>query len=317
MGRKIRLVQYRTEMVGNKLKILFLWQGLDDNIHKWDDGLRRALQRLEQMYDIIYWDAEDVKMITQSFDVILYWEAPITIKGKNQHIYRYIQGMKQKKALLFAGGRIEKDWVKEFDLLFVESDINEKECATLGIPWMRAFGINEEIMVPVKQPKIWDGIMQATFAGWKRHELFADALGEKGLVVGRKQQQDLNGYNHCLKKKVMIIPEVQHDILPSLIGASHAVVNTSEFWGGGQRCTLEGMACDVPVIVMSDSPKNCEYVRESGAGIICEPNQEAIRAAVAEVKSGKIKGGREYIESKWSSKHYAMALHNGIMQILQ
>lgn len=302
--------------MARKLRLLFLWQGMDGRYGLWKDGLWLAMKRLENLFEVTYLDAEKIRMLDYEPDVVLYWEAPVTIIGKNGHIYKEIMNLPYPKALLFAGGRIEKEWVKGFDLLFVESKINEDECDRLGIPWMRAFGVNEEIMVPMKQPKIFDGIMQATFAGWKRHEIFADALGEKGLVVGRKQENDRNGYDRCVKKHVCILPEASPEILPGLINASYAVVNTSEFWGGGQRCTLEGMACDVPVIVMNDSPKNREYVEESGAGLVCDPNPEAIREAIEQIKIGKIRGGRSYIEAKWTSKHYARSLHDGIMSIL-
>ena len=80
--------------------------------------------------------------------------------------------------------------------------------------------------------------------------------------------------------------------------------------------TLEAMACNVPPIVMSDSPKNVEYVEESGYGLVVDPNPEAIRDAIDRLKPVKEHSGRKYIESKWTIQHYADALIKGIKEIL-
>jgi hypothetical protein len=61
---------------------------------------------------------------------------------------------------------------------------------------------------------------------------------------------------------------------------------------------------------MSDSPKNAEYVIESGAGVVCEPTPEAIRLAIEEAKTKT--GGYEYVQSKWTEKHYADAILKAI-----
>ena len=93
---------------------------------------------------------------------------------------------------------------------------------------------------------------------------------------------------------------------------SRTSVNTASLWGGGQRMTLESMACNILPIVMKDSPKNIEYVEESGFGWVVEPNADAIRNAVEKLKDTKTTMGVDYIMSKWTSKHYADNLRKGI-----
>lgn len=276
---------------------------MDGRYGKWKDGLFSAMKHIEKEHEVRYFEPKDEKLNEFKPDWVLFWEAPCCLNGPQQSEYLWVCNLPYKKALLFAGGPLKQEWVQWFDHVFVESKINADEAEVQGIPHSIAFGVNEEIFRPMKKTKIFDGIMQATFAGWKRHELFAQALGNKGLAVGRWQAHDTNGFNECIKKEVTVLPEMTPDLVVHMINTSHTVVNTSEFWGGGQRCTLEGMACDVPVIVMADSPKNREFVEESGVGLVVEPSPQAIRDAVEKLK-GKT-GGRDYVMSKWTGKHYA------------
>lgn len=302
------------------MKVAFIWQGINGRYGHWQDGLYAAMKLIEKDHEVEYCDVDELgKLYVFQPDVVLYWEAPCTLKGKDAEKYRAVMDLPYKKALLFAGGPVERETCRGFDLYFVESRLNEEEFEALGLPWRRAFGVNEAIFKPEPYTKLYDGVMQATFAGWKRHELFAEALGDQGLVCGRLQDHDRNGFNECVKRGVKILPEQGTPVVSMLINKSHTVVNTSEFWGGGQRCTLEAMACGVPVIVMADSPKNREYVEESGGGMVVEPKAEAIRDAIALIKQDPyifgIKGAN-YIKSHWTARHYADALLAGIAQII-
>lgn len=308
------------------MRLAFCWQGFDNRYGQWQDGLYAAMKLLEKEHEVKYFDFPLKDMESFNPDVVLYWEAPVTQRGKDAENWYSVTNLPYKKCLLFAGGPLKAIDVKDFDLVFVESAINEEDCEREGIPYKRAFGVNTKIFKRVcwlrgsyiPLPVIYDGFMQATFAGWKRHELFAQALQSKGLVAGRKQEHDLNGYNECVKQKVSILPEQSAEEVAKLINQSHAVVNTSEYWGGGQRCTLEAMACGVPVIVMSDSPKNREFVEESRGGLICNPDVASIREAVELCKLPNDMGlkGYEYVKKYWSETEYRDALLEGIESII-
>ena len=293
-------------MAQKRLKIGFIWQGFSGRYGQWRDGLYRAMKRIEERHDVRYMEPWDD---FTGCDVLLYWEAPCTIHGENGEFYRRVKETPTRKALLYAGGPWTPDMVEGFDHVFVESALNEKEFEMNGISWSRAFGINEDIFFPMDIPKAYDGFMQATFAAWKRQPLFAEALGAKGVLCGRYQANDKEPWEHSAQS--IRLPEMPYSAVNALLNASHTAVNTSEFWGGGQRCTLEAMAAGVPVIVMEDSPKNREYVEESGAGLVVDPGPIAIREAVETIKGWSDaykKRGVEYIKSKWTSKHYADAI---------
>lgn len=273
---------------------------------QWNDGLAAAMRIIEKEHTVTYHDQYSTTW--EDSDVILLWEAVCCANGEYQDFYNAIRRSNKKKILLFAGGPIEFINAVGFDLYLVESEINEKEFEALGLPWMRAFGVNTQVMRPEKQPKVFDAIFQATCASWKRLDLFSQALGDKGVVCGRYQENDRMPFEHVRNNGTLLLPELKQEAVASLINASYVHVNTSEFWGGGQRSLLESLSCGVPAIAMSDSPKNSEYILESGAGLICEPTPEAIREAIATVKANYehyASKARPYVESKWTEQIYA------------
>lgn len=298
------------------MKIAFCWQGISGRYGHWDDGLKKAMELIAREHTVTYHEPhERIKDV----DVILYWEAPCTIQGKDKMNYLNILTNPIPKALLFAGGPLKKEWVEGFDMLFVESQINADECEKLGIPYRIAFGVNTDIFNPQTQPKVFDAIHPATCASWKRLDLFAKSLKEKGVVCGRRQETDPSGFDECKKQGTLLLPEVSYPVLASLMNASHMLVQTSDFWGGGQRATLEALACGIPVICMEDSPKNREYVEESGAGIVVKPEVGAIREGIETIKEWSAydkQKGIEYVATKWTAAHYAVSLLQGIKQIV-
>lgn len=294
-------------------KVAFIWQGLDGRYgDKWFDGLHGAMKLIEKVHEVHYIDAigAEEKLNAIKPDVILFWEAPCSILGKDSVHYKHIMQRQERKALLFAGGMIRPEWVRGFDMLFVESRVNEEDCERYGIPYARAFGVDTDIFKTPKKPtpKEYKAVFHATFADWKRHDLFAQAFGSDGAVCGRKQEFDLNGYNECVARGVHIFPELYGKELVDFLLKGEVLVNTSNEQGGGQRCTLEAMALGLPVVVMSNSPKNCEYVLESSAGVIVDPSPEAIRKGVEDIKSWtkeEKERGVAYVKGKWTHRHYA------------
>ena len=304
------------------MKVALIWQGFDGRYGQWRDGLWAAMQLIEKEHEVGYFDFKNGRIeriiYTSNFtpkgvksqlvqdineykpDVVLYWEAPVTNKGKDADNWFSVCALPYPKALLFAGGPLRAIDVKDFDLVFTESQINDEDCEREGIPHKRAFGVNTQIFKPLEVEKKYDAFLQATFAEWKRHTLFAEAIGSKGAVAGRLQEHDRNGYDACIKRKVTIFDELPAEEVNILINASYCVLNTSEYWGGGQRCTLEAMAAGIPVIVMADSPKNREYVEEGGGGLVVEPDANLIREAAEKIKT-------------WDSGEISSALLNSFL----
>lgn len=284
------------------MKVAFIWYGITGRYGHWNDGLYWAMKELEKEYEVTYHEPTDE---IPEDAIVLFWEAPCTLAGQNHAWYKRVQDLPNKKALLFAGGPIKKEWVEGFDHVFVESKINLDEFTALGVPCSTAFGVNAEMFKPMGVEKKWDAIHQGTSASWKRQWLGAEAFGEKMLLVGRFQAEDPFPFQESERLGATVLPEQPYEEVARLLNASRVLAQTADYWGGGQRATLEAMACDVPVICMTDSPKNREYVEESGFGEVVEPSAPQIKAAFERIQANPPQGGRDYVLSKWTHHHYA------------
>lgn len=298
--------------MAERSRIAFVWQGISGRYgHDWKDGLWGAMQLIEKEHQVTYHEPTDEIPLDA---IILYWEAPCTaVSPKDKQNYLRIRSLPNRKALLFAGGPIKREWLDGFDHVFVESKINAGELEDLGISHSTAFGINEEIFHPMNLEKKWWGIHPGACASWKRQGFVGEALGDKGLVCGRIQPGNIDtfGFDRCKELGTTVLPQQTPEELAVLLNQSHCLLQTSAYWGGGQRATLEALACNIPVVCMSDSPKNREYVEESECGLVVEPELGRIKDGVGIVmKENWGNRGRDYILSKWTQKHYADALLN-------
>lgn len=302
------------------MKIAFVWQGLSQaRIYgHWGDGLRGAMDVIEKSHEVKYFEPwEEITDV----DIILYWEALCTYAGKDRDNFQKVRKNPLPKILLFAGGPIKDEWCDGFDLFMVESKINEEEFSAIGRRWLRGFGVDTRKMKPEKQPKVFAAAFPSTCASWKRQGLFSRAMKSQGVICGRFQESDPIGFMNARENGTLVFPELPYEAVNTLYNGSVCCVNTSDYWGGGQRTTLEAMAAGIPVIVMSDSPKNREYVEESGCGLVIEPDENKIRQAVEDIKHWDLEKTREkclaYIQSKWTHEHYANAIIQGIMEVLK
>jgi glycosyltransferase involved in cell wall biosynthesis len=295
------------------MRIAFCWtNGVrnKDVFNHWNDGLRAAMKLIEAEHEVTYHEPyEDLPTV----DWILFWEAPCTFaSGEWGAAYKKVMSSPQKKALCFAGGPIKPEWVEGFNHIFVESKINKDEFDALGIKNSTAFGVNTDVFKPMNEDKTHTTVTHGTCAGWKRQNLVCQAFGERALVFGRPQETDMYPFNECTKCNSTVLLEQSYEETARLINTGEVAVNCADFWGGGQRQTLEAMACNLDVVVMSDSPKNREYVEESSAGIIVNPDPDSIKRGVFALQPNKRKRGRDYVLSKWTHHHYKEALLNAL-----
>lgn len=292
-------------------RIAFIWQDGPRYDWQWHDGLWAAMKILEKDFEVGYFTPYEVaKVVAFVPDVILFWGA-----ATDNNASKVLAWPFKKKCLLFGGGALSADLVSGWDMVFVESWLDEYTLSSSKMPFRRAFGVNEALFHPQTLPKRYRAVLAGTFAAWKRHDLFAKSVGHGGVAIGIKQDHEKWCYEVCEKEGVRIFEELPRSEIARVINESDVALNTADRWGGGQRLTLEAMACNVPPIVMSDSPKNAEFVQEAGFGVVCQPDVDSIQKAMVEAVA-QPKTGREYILSKWTSQHYADALKDGIKTIL-
>lgn len=217
--------------------------------------------------------------------------------------------------LCFAGGPTDHPFLANFQHVFVESKVYEDAFRSQGVSVSRAFGTNEQLFRPEpRTPKVFDAIYPASFCFHKNQELFARALGSRGLCVGPQNEEAIVG--RCLQLGTPVLGRVSSKTLCDLFNMASCTVIPNGPNGGSQRTVLESLACNVPVVCADDNDKCREFIEESGFGLIVPPIAEAIREAVAEVMhTAWTPRGRDYILSKWTSTHYADALEQGILKV--
>lgn len=293
------------------------------------DGFLRALGLLRDKYNwetifikksspgffehpyVLFKYAEDVKkeVFEQKPDVIL------VFGDLSRPILGELCGGGVPIALAFTGG-YHDDYMDVPNTIFVESQVYYDRFKNEGINVVKAFGTNLEIFKPFKQPKIFDACFPATFAAWKRHDLFAEAMGDRGLACGWFQPHEPECWQACQKYGTALLHHQNAESVNLIYNMSHTCVVTSDTFGGSQRTVLEAMACNVPVIAMSDSDKTTEYIKECGVGSVVEPTPEAIRKAVDAWKGKKI-DTRSFIEKNYSEGKYAQIMHEELLKLCQ
>lgn len=315
-----------------KLAVINDWFDKKSAIFWNKDGFLKALHVLRERDG---WEIKFFKKSDRSFEwehdyvnlhfsqdpvkSLLEWN-PDAILGFSDFSRPYLAEIRGKKpiALCYSGGRFT-DYKDVPDLVFVES----KDY----IPWMneigvkrveQAFGTNTEIFFPRKQPKVFKAFFPATFAAWKRHELFAEAMGKDGLVCGWWQPHEPQCVQACFDKGVAVLHHQMPESIVHLYNMSHSVLITSSEIGGSQRSVLEAMACGIPPIVMTDSLKCREYVEEAGFGEVVSPDVNSIRAAVERIIKNPPdpQKGIGYVNSKYKPTHYADIIKKGILSII-
>ncbi len=263
-------------------------------------------------------DYVDLRFSQDPVKNLLEWN-PDVILGFSDFSRPYLKEIQGKKpiALCYTGGTFT-DFKHVPNITFVESKSYLPWMSQIGVKAVQAFGTNTEIFKPIKQPKVFKAFFPATFALWKRHEIFAEAMGKDGLVCGWWQPNEPQCHEVCFKYGCAVLHHQMPESIVHLYNMSHTVLLTSSAQGGSQRSVLEAMACGIPPIVMSDSDKNREYVEEAGFGAIVEPDPNRIREVVDDMiaKPHDPQKGIAYISSKYTEYHYADKVKEEILKLL-
>lgn len=309
-------------MMSSLLNISFIWDwkpSFEQSI-TWKDGLCAALKELENRGHSVtrYADTDipiphdfgtihpiDLKKIAEA-DVILHW-ADMT----RPHV-RPTQKLGKPMAICFAGGEPLGENYPFFDHVFVESQVYKKVFERAGVPCSIAFGANTDLFTPIpEQPKTIDTIFPATFAAWKRHQLYAQATkGLNSLACGYMyHEHEQECWQVCLDNGVTVLPHVSAEVLHYLYAASKVCVITSSSAGGSQRTVLEAMAMNLPVVVTDSDKFDYDYL------IKVSPTINDVAVAVQEYLDKEVMT-RDYVLNKWSHITYADALEEGLRSIV-
>lgn len=311
------------------MRIAFIWDWtiVPDQAITWQDGLAAALKELGTRHELKVWTcggdyifphpyfslhvSNDIGTEVRDFnpDKIIIW-------GDTTRPHaRVLAPLQKPMALCFAGGHMDGDARNYMDHYFVESEVYKGRFEAQGCSVSTAFGTNTELFTPLpNQTKQFDALFPATFALWKRHNLFAEATkGLKACAVGYMYEtHEQECWQFCENAGNLVLPHISAEALHRLYAASSCVVIPSRADGGSQRTVLEAMAMNIPVIVCGDSDKTTEYVR-AGGGQIVGANADEIRQAIEFVGKETI-NTRDYILKNWSEFTYADAIDTWLLK---
>jgi glycosyltransferase involved in cell wall biosynthesis len=221
-----------------------------------------------------------------------------------------IEKYKCKKALFCAGHHDDTANLKKFDVVFVESPRILKHLRPHCHRCILAFGVNCDEFQPLDVPKMIDAVYPATFSGWKRQQLFAEALKHQGLCFGVMQPDGIPYYQHCVRSGTMTLAGLMpQQLMRFMYNVSRTCVITS--WHGSERTALEALACNLPVVVTNDNQLTSSLLPEEGA-IACSPEPKDIREAFEKALTFKNLKNREYVLDKWTHIHYAKNILKGL-----
>lgn len=319
------------------MKIVFLWDWEPDYYQAltWQDGLAAAIKELMKrghviqvitcrksaesgmqdfviknpLFEINAWQPASITKYIQAWKpaVILHW-ADMTRPSAKRLIETNIP-----QAICFAGGDPISYNTDIFAHIFVESQVYEDEFREKGYPVSRAFGTNTSLFKPVEQAKSFDTIFPATFATWKRHSLYGEAVrGLRALACGYMYtNHEQECWQDCVKQGVTILPHVSAETLKYLYAASRVCVVPTMSMGGSQRTVLEAMAMNLPLVI-TDSDR-FDFAR--GRVFEAEPDPENIRQMIGLALDSEV-NTRDYVVEQWSEFTYADALEEGLLKLL-
>ena len=311
-----------------KVDVICDWDSPLEQIVTRGDGFIKALEILGKEWDINFYRLGE--------ECILHLKVPVIQKSTPERIAeavladkpdvilffrdftskttQYLMGKGIPMAICLTGGKFRNN-IDAYDLVFVESEVYKREFEQLGKRVIKAFGVDTDLFKPIQQPKIWDAIFPATFANWKRHSIFTEAMSYRGLACGwMYSDHEQENWQICQEKGTMILPHLSHKAVAYLMNAAKTCVITSDSTGGSQRTVLEAMACNIPVIAMHDSDKTTEYVRDCGVGEIINADPGSIIKAVDKWKD-EVVNTREWVIENYSAEVYADKLKQGLLSL--
>lgn len=279
----------------NNFRLAFISELPKEHFPFWQDGLWAALNYLVNGHgwgvDVFNIPSMKRANVPEGYDFYLFWGA----LDRPQHTRRLFA----RQGLCFGGGSTYHPNMKNFDVIFVENKIDIAPFEGYGIKTFQAFGTNTQLFKPMKLLKPFEYIYPAAFAKWKRHDRFVEYVKKHhsspqagSLAVGYMQPGgwEKECYEICEQNGIAVLPWVPSDVLARLYNMSHNTIVTADPMGGCQRTVLEAKACNIPIIIDSESEKLKEFEKFTHEDVVEKWNEkmygEKLKQGIEEVLNG-------------------------------
>ena len=144
--------------------------------------------------------------------------------------------------------------IEMFDILMYETDWYYKFASLDRHKYaFKGFGVDTDIMKPIKIKKEFDCLFVGSVCGYKRPLKMLDIKGKK-CIIG--QLTDKKIVNRLMKnKEITVYDFASYEDLALFYNKSKLCYIPCKLQGGGERSLLEARACGIPVKIENDNPK--------------------------------------------------------------
>ena len=220
---------------------------------RWRDGFTKAIFILQKTFNIDMINSFDNPKINFNQYTFVFFK-----EGFNGHIYQKYKSQLVKNNILglfiSSSNTIPNDAeLNIYDILFYETKwYYNYACLNRHSNTYHAFGVDNEIMKPYIQEKIYDVIFVGNIINYKRPLKILDLPGKK-ICLGF--QGDKLIIKKLLENDVEIVEFVEYNKLADYYNKSKLCYVPCSIHGGGERAVLEARSCGIPVKIEDDNPK--------------------------------------------------------------
>jgi hypothetical protein len=266
-----------------KIAFLYYFDKASLVFPNWRDGLRTAIELLGKKHQVDWY--LDKKIPTEKYNFYLVWD------DSNTTATDFLP-KDAKKGLCLTTDPTNFPNLRQFDVVYCESEPIYDQVRREGIRAIRAFGTSTDFFTPTDIEKDIEYFYPATFSPWKLQGDIA-YLGKKLYCVGTMQPDGIDEYNKCLKEGVKIdigykpveeIRDLYARTKKMIIPAVH----------GSERTVLEAFSMNILPEVTN--PKNVRT-----------------RSYLEEFKKSNCINTREFVVKYYSADKYANDLERGMI----
>lgn len=252
-----------------KIAVCWYFDKASQVFDNWRDGLRGAIEVLSKKHQISWFLDKNLPDPEDKYDFYLVWD-----DSNTDAIDRLPKDA--KKGICLTTDPVNFQKLRQFDVVYCESEPVYEKVRREGIRAIRAFGTDTDFFKPTDVEKDIEYFYPATFSPWKLQRDIAH-LGKKLLCIGTFQPDGMDDYDPCVKNGVQVKlgyfpPEVIRDYYNR---AKHVIIPAIH---GSERTVLEAMSMNIlPEVTNQKNVRTMSYVEEFKKSNCISPREFVIK----------------------------------------
>lgn len=246
-------------------KIAFVWyfDKASQVYDNWRDGLRAAIELIEKKHRVDWFLNKELPPHPNAYDFILVWDDSNTeVPRKLSSSEMPMGSTKPGMGICLTTDPTNVDNLKNFDVVFCESQPVYEQARSNGLHAVKAFGTDTDFFKPSKVKKDIEYFYPATFSPWKRQSQIA-CLQSKVYFVGTLQPDGQGEYDAVTKEGRHSVEVGYFPVEKVLSYYQRAKKVPIPAIHGSERTVLEAMACGIePIVFNKENIKTYSYIQE-------------------------------------------------------